>query len=347
MQHFIPRWSYLMALFILFPAQAQVRDDLDRIPRVGAVGVEPPVSIHKEAPEYPETARAQSVTGYAIVDCVVKSDGSVSPVSVMRCIPPGDFGFEDAAMAAVKKWKFLPGKVQGPAADVRMTVKVDFRPPNAPKIDTRTYVPVISTESFVVAYPDQSMAEGDLNALSIDQQLIEHVKSGDLKNARDVLDRGADANARDGLGYRGVQNNRVVPQNRGYTALMICCERGHDAFCDVLLKKGADVNGADPSGVTPLIIGARKENLALIQKLVSAGARIDHQTEVGETALHAAVGNGNLLAMRFLLQHGADPNLRSKDGVTALDLAQGFPINPDFAQNQETMIEELKARGAK
>jgi TonB family protein len=38
----------------------------------------------------------------------------------------GDCGFEEAAIDAVKKWRYKPGTKNGEAVDVKITVVVEF-----------------------------------------------------------------------------------------------------------------------------------------------------------------------------------------------------------------------------
>lgn len=98
----------------------------DTIARVGTVGVEAPIFTHREKPEYPERAAKIKLQGYVILEAILRKDGGIEDIKVLRTLGKGKFGFEDSAMDALKKWKFLPGKVNGQPADVRMTLKIDF-----------------------------------------------------------------------------------------------------------------------------------------------------------------------------------------------------------------------------
>lgn len=98
----------------------------ETIARVGMVGVEPPIFTHKESPSYPAKAVKVKITGYVILEAILRKDGSVDDIQVLKGLGKGKFGFEEEAMNALKKWQFLPGKVNGKPADVRMTLKIDF-----------------------------------------------------------------------------------------------------------------------------------------------------------------------------------------------------------------------------
>lgn len=98
----------------------------DTIARVGEAGVEPPVFTKRVKPKYPERAIKIRIQGYVILEGILRKDGTVDDIKVLRGLGKGKFGFEEAAAAALRQWEFLPGKVNGKAADVRMTLKIDF-----------------------------------------------------------------------------------------------------------------------------------------------------------------------------------------------------------------------------
>lgn len=98
----------------------------DTIARVGQVGVEPPIFTRKVTPSYPERAVKIRLQGYVILEAILRKDGSVDDVKVLRGLGKGKFGFEEEAAKALQQWEFLPGKVNGKPADVRMTLKIDF-----------------------------------------------------------------------------------------------------------------------------------------------------------------------------------------------------------------------------
>ncbi|MDJ0838487.1 MAG: energy transducer TonB [Acidobacteriota bacterium] len=98
----------------------------DTIARVGQVGVEPPIFTKKVTPKYPERAVKIRLQGYVILEAILRKDGAVDDIKVLRGLGKGKFGFEEEAAAALRQWEFLPGKVNNKAADVRMTLKIDF-----------------------------------------------------------------------------------------------------------------------------------------------------------------------------------------------------------------------------
>ncbi|MCP3982245.1 MAG: energy transducer TonB [bacterium] len=76
-------------------------------------------------PIYPEQPHADGVEGSVILEVVVRTDGTVGDMSVLRCRPEGA-GFEEAAMAAVKQWRYEAGQYKGEPVDVTYPVYLEF-----------------------------------------------------------------------------------------------------------------------------------------------------------------------------------------------------------------------------
>ncbi len=79
----------------------------------------------RKPPLYPERARRAGVEGRVILYAVVHQDGTVGDLRVAR-VPAEGLGFEEAAVSAVKKWKYDPGLLGGKPVDVYFTIVVDF-----------------------------------------------------------------------------------------------------------------------------------------------------------------------------------------------------------------------------
>jgi ankyrin repeat protein len=86
---------------------------------------------------------------------------------------------------------------------------------------------------------------------------------------------------------------------------------------------GADVNGRNEAGFTPLMVAAeRNVDPKVIAALVKAGANLNDLTSDGRTALMlAAHDTKNPDVIMALLKAGADGLLASDDGMTAFDHA--------------------------
>ena len=99
--------------------------------------------------------------------------------------------------------------------------------------------------------------------------------------------------------------------------------RGDTAKVRVLLRQGADVNGAQGDGMTALHWAATRGDAAQIAMLVYAGARVEAITRNGNyTPLHLAARGGRTAAVKALLKSGANAKaVTSAGGATPLHLA--------------------------
>ena len=90
----------------------------------------------------------------------------------------------------------------------------------------------------------------------------------------------------------------------------------------LLIEKGAEVNGKDSLGNTPLLecqhLELHSENLEIIELLIENGADLDVVGHHGETILHKVINNGNLKTAELLLNSGANIEATSSQGNTPL-----------------------------
>lgn len=84
---------------------------------------ETPRALAQIAPRYPHEMRRSGVDGSVDVRFVVGPDGKVQTAEVVRF---SHREFAEAAMIAVKKWRFEPGRRNGSRVSFRMTVPVVF-----------------------------------------------------------------------------------------------------------------------------------------------------------------------------------------------------------------------------
>lgn len=79
---------------------------------------------HYVPPTFPPTAAARGVSGWVELQFLVTSEGSVSNVIITGAAPVGIF--EQAAIEAVKKWRYQPVKRDGHAVDQRARLRMKF-----------------------------------------------------------------------------------------------------------------------------------------------------------------------------------------------------------------------------
>jgi TonB family protein len=91
--------------------------------RVGGV-VKPPRVTYAPDPTYPKKARKPRHQDIVVLWLVVGRDGLPRDVRVARSLSPE---FDEAAMDAVKKWKFDPATKDGKPVPVMINVEITFR----------------------------------------------------------------------------------------------------------------------------------------------------------------------------------------------------------------------------
>lgn len=76
-------------------------------------------------PKYPRSAFNRSVNGWVDLEFTVSRDGRAKNIRIGQAEPPNQF--EDAAIAAVRKWEFEPELVDGQPIEKRAKVRVRFQ----------------------------------------------------------------------------------------------------------------------------------------------------------------------------------------------------------------------------
>ncbi|HET9225827.1 MAG TPA: energy transducer TonB [Thermoanaerobaculia bacterium] len=85
--------------------------------------IERPVKISGALPKYPEEARKARVSGVVTLEAVIDEQGNVTDVKVLKGLP---MGLDQAAIDAVKTWKFKPATLDGKPVKVYYTLTVTF-----------------------------------------------------------------------------------------------------------------------------------------------------------------------------------------------------------------------------
>jgi protein TonB len=78
--------------------------------------------LHQVTPIYPPIAKKAGVHGIVVLEAIIDTSGNVTDVQVLRSVPLLD----QAAMDAVRQWRFQPGQQGGRPIRMRLTVTVRF-----------------------------------------------------------------------------------------------------------------------------------------------------------------------------------------------------------------------------
>jgi ankyrin repeat protein len=169
----------------------------------------------------------------------------------------------------------------------------------------------------LVIYGDIESVKRRLNALPSlvmesdgirETALTKAVRTQQLEIARVLLDFGA------------------LPNHCGVDEIPMLVEAaltGNMDMIALLLERGAEINGRDPTHLQEQVLHAivRKGNIEMIPKLLALGADVNGRNTLGETPLHIAVSEGLSPKIEALIAAGADPGARMNDGRTPLHLA--------------------------
>ncbi|XP_071763948.1 fibronectin type 3 and ankyrin repeat domains 1 protein [Centroberyx gerrardi] len=164
-----------------------------------------------------------------------------------------------------------------------------------------------------------------------------------------------------------------VPDQLGFTPLMVAAMRGFYSLVDILVQNGAEVNMKNSSGKDSLMLACFCGHLDIVRYLRQSGALWTSRDKAGCTALHWAVDGshlpviqhmiedncqvdvkesvsgwtplmrvsavtGNAEVASLLLRAGADVNVRDRDGKTPLMIA--------VLNNHEDLVKLLLENGA-
>ncbi|MCB1008712.1 MAG: energy transducer TonB [Acidobacteria bacterium] len=86
--------------------------------------VRPPEKISAPQPQYTEIARKARIQGVVIVQAIIDKQGNVTNVKVLKGLP---MGLEEAAVDAIKQWKFRPATLNGKPVTVYYNLTVNFK----------------------------------------------------------------------------------------------------------------------------------------------------------------------------------------------------------------------------
>ncbi|MBY0495070.1 MAG: energy transducer TonB [Cyanobacteria bacterium] len=88
-------------------------------------GVTMPTLIERVAPKYTVEAMQARIQGVAMVECIVLPDGTVGDARIIRSLDRR-FGLDQEALAAARRWRFRPGRLNGKPVPVVVTIELMF-----------------------------------------------------------------------------------------------------------------------------------------------------------------------------------------------------------------------------
>lgn len=178
-----------------------------------------------------------------------------------------------------------------------------------------------------------AQGDGGLTALSAACDAMVRVKTvhgqdfhlGSLVMAQFLLEHGAAVNPPGGAPLAAAVDSLSIP------------------LVSLLLKKGADVNAADNSGMTPLMRvprtgqpSGRATGSVILSLLLARGADVHARSLDDNTALTWAADKGDLKVVRSLLRHGADVNAVNRAGHSSL----WFAVNNGDAAMRNLLLSQ-------
>jgi TonB family protein len=119
--------SILALAAVMSLAQAAALANVQEPVRIGG-DVKAPERIKYVPPVYPEIAKTARVSGVVILEALISPSGDVADARVLRSIPLLD----QAAIDAVRQWKYATTTLNGMPVPVVLTVTVNFTIDNMP-----------------------------------------------------------------------------------------------------------------------------------------------------------------------------------------------------------------------
>ncbi len=100
----------------------------DSHPRVLAeteAGLRFPEPVHKVPPRYPLEARQKRADAIVILEAVIRTDGTVGDICVVRA-DKRSLGFPRSAVDAVRRWRYKPATRDGQIMEVTIPITITF-----------------------------------------------------------------------------------------------------------------------------------------------------------------------------------------------------------------------------
>lgn len=87
--------------------------------------MKPPRVLKRVNPVYTDEARAARIEGVVVLECLIRTDGTVSVKRTLRGL---GYGLDESARVAIEQWLFSPQTEDGKAVDATLVIQVNFPP---------------------------------------------------------------------------------------------------------------------------------------------------------------------------------------------------------------------------
>lgn len=210
---------------------------------------------------------------------------------------------------------------------IKIKILFSFKNFNIIKILLTTLLSIVLSINLAFAEAKiQPTADGDI--------LIEAIEANDNSKVDELLSKKVNPNSR---GYKNQfisplksavnkNNKHIVESLIKYGADIkekgiVCGALNNVEMVTFLINHGADIQGAECGGTSPLHMALNNEALNTAELLLKNGADINNQDNFRKlTPLQFAALWGKKLAVKWLIEHGADVNLLSVDGESAISI---------------------------
>ena len=105
------------------PSRAAQQGTTEEQKPSGPTLTRPPAVEHFVEAPYPPEAEAQKLEGRVILSIDISATGEVTRAEVVE---PAGHGFDEAALAAIRQFRFTPAEIDGKPSAVRITYAYDF-----------------------------------------------------------------------------------------------------------------------------------------------------------------------------------------------------------------------------
>jgi hypothetical protein len=143
--------------------------------------------------------------------------------------------------------------------------------------------------------------------VDIDKELIKAVKSRDIKKVKELLEKGANPNAKD---------------NYESTPLHYAAQVGSSDIAMLLINKGANVNAKSCTGHTPLHVAAISGNVPVVELLLESGADPNAIDRRGKTPAELAEHNYHEGVAKLIKEY-AEGRRKRKAGIELVEVSSG------------------------